>query len=543
MVATRTTAETSVEELAELMVGRRVLLRVEKGPAPGDGPVLSVANLTVRDSRGVDMVKNVSFDVRAGEIVGIAGVAGNGQSELLRRSPASAADRRGPSARRPIHAAGPLPRVAPPAWPMCPRTASAWGWCSSSMKARTPFSAITRPEISPRPVSRPRRDPQGCEKDKIQIRYPPAQPVPAHRQFLRRQPAEDRAGPRDRARPEVLIVGQPTRGVDVGAIEFIHKRIIEMRDAGKASCWSRSSSTRSAPVRPRAGDVRRAHRRRMLARDQRRRDRAADGIPLINLIVAFLVAGLVVLAVGESPLRAASLLIEGAFGYGEGIGFTLYYATNFIFTGLAVAVAFHCGLFNIGGEGQAYVAGLGVALPCLWLDQFMPWYIIFPAAILGSALVGGFWAMIPGWLQAKRGSHVVITTIMFNFIASSLMVYVLVDVLKPAGSMAPQTRTFADGGQLPRLDWLLASVGLDIGGAPFNMSFLLALVAAFVVWVVIWRTKLGYEIRTMGHSPRAARYAGIRQSRIIIITMMMSGRAGRHDGAQSDHGRPAPHAA
>jgi ABC-type uncharacterized transport system permease subunit len=93
-------------------------------------------------------------------------------------------------------------------------------------------------------------------------------------------------------------------------------------------------------------------------------------IPLINLIVAFLVAGLVVLAVGESPLRAASLLIEGAFGYGEGIGFTLYYATNFIFTGLAVAVAFHCGLFNIGGEGQAYVAGLGVALPCLWLDQF-----------------------------------------------------------------------------------------------------------------------------------------------------------------------------
>jgi len=131
--------------------------------------------------------------------------------------------------------------------------------------------------------------------------------------------------------------------------------------------------------------------------------------------------------------------------------------------------------------------------------------------------------MIPGWLQAKRGSHVVITTIMFNFIASSVMVYVLVDVLKPAGSMAPQTRAFADGGQLPRLDWLLASVGLDIGGAPFNLSFLLALLAAFVVWVVIWRTKLGYEIRTMGHSPTAAAYAGIRQSRIIVITMMMSG--------------------
>ena len=83
-------------------------------------------------------------------------------------------------------------------------------------------------------------------------------------------------------------------------------------------------------------------------------------IPLINLIVAFAVAGLVVLLVGESPWRAAVLLVDGAFGYGEGIGFTLYYATTFIFTGLAVAVAFHCGLFNIGGEGQAYIGGIGV---------------------------------------------------------------------------------------------------------------------------------------------------------------------------------------
>ncbi|MBU2486537.1 MAG: ABC transporter permease [Alphaproteobacteria bacterium] len=246
-------------------------------------------------------------------------------------------------------------------------------------------------------------------------------------------------------------------------------------------------------------------------------------IPLINLAVAFAVAGLVVLAVGESPVRAAGLMIQGAFGYGEGIGFTLYYATNFIFTGLAVAVAFHCGLFNIGGEGQAYVAGLGVALPCLWLDQFAPWYLVFLAAIVGSALAGAAWALIPGWLQAKRGSHVVITTIMFNFIASSLMVYVLVDVLKPAGSMAPQTRAFAESGQLPRLDWMFSWAGVDMGGAPFNLSFLLALVMAGVVWAVIWRTRLGYEIRTMGHSPRAAAYAGIRQSRIIIITMMMSG--------------------
>ena len=246
-------------------------------------------------------------------------------------------------------------------------------------------------------------------------------------------------------------------------------------------------------------------------------------IPLINLVVAFLVAGLVVLIVGESPLRAATLLMQGAFGYGEGIGFTLYYATNFIFTGLAVAVAFHCGLFNIGGEGQAYIGGLGVAFASLALDGIFPWFLTFPVAVAAAALFGAAWAFIPGWLQAKRGSHVVITTIMFNFIASSLMVYMLVEVVKPLGSMAPQTRTFEAGGQLPRLDWLLSTFGLDIGGAPFNLSFLLALVAAVFVWWLIWRTRLGYEIRTMGASPSAARYAGIPKAKIIVITMIISG--------------------
>lgn len=246
-------------------------------------------------------------------------------------------------------------------------------------------------------------------------------------------------------------------------------------------------------------------------------------IPLINLIVAFLVAGLVVLLVGENPLNAAYHMINGAFGRGEYIGFTLYYATTFIFTGLSVAVAFHAGLFNIGSEGQAYIGGIGVALACLWLDRLAPWYVVFPLAILGSAFFGALWAFLPGWLQARRGSHIVITTIMFNFIASSVMIYLLTRVLKPMGSMAPQTRTFAEGGQLPKLDWLLSIFGLNIGTAPFNLSFLLALLAAFGVWVLIWRTRFGYEMRTMGHSPGAARYAGISEARITIIVMMLSG--------------------
>ncbi len=247
-------------------------------------------------------------------------------------------------------------------------------------------------------------------------------------------------------------------------------------------------------------------------------------LPLINLVVAFVVAGLVVLLVNENPFRAAVILIEGAFGSGQGIAYTLYYATNFIFTGLAVAVAFHCGLFNIGGEGQAYIAGLGVGLVCLAFDTVFPWWLTFPIAILAAAAFGAFWALIPAYLQARRGSHIVITTIMFNFIAASIMVYMLVDVLRPAGSMAPQTRKLAEGAQLPKLGWLLSEFGLTVRpSAPLNLSFILALFMAFVVWVVIWRTRLGYEIRTMGFSPKAARYAGISEARIIIVTMLFSG--------------------
>jgi simple sugar transport system permease protein len=246
-------------------------------------------------------------------------------------------------------------------------------------------------------------------------------------------------------------------------------------------------------------------------------------IPLVNLIVAFFVAGLVVLLVGENPFDAAVILVDGALGGGQNIAYTLYYATNFIFTGLAVAIAFHCSLFNIGGEGQAYVGGLGLSIVCLAFDGIFPWWINFPLAIVASALFGALWALIPAYLQAKRGSHVVITTIMFNFIAASLMVYLLVGPLKPFHSQAPQTRDFLPGGQLPKLGFIFEWMGMRVRTAPFNVSFLLALAASVFVWLLVWRTRFGYELRTMGFSPEAARYAGINETRIIIITMMISG--------------------
>ncbi len=245
-------------------------------------------------------------------------------------------------------------------------------------------------------------------------------------------------------------------------------------------------------------------------------------VPALNVLTAFAISGLVVLAIGESPIGALRSLVVGSLGSAEGLGFTLYYATNFIFTGLAVALAYRAGLFNIGGEGQAYVAGLGAALACLHLD-FLPSILLIPAGIAGAAAFGAAWAIVPAWLQARRGSHIVITTIMFNWLATTLLAYLLVNVLREAQSMQPETRPFAQAARLPQLHEMAAFFGVKLPTTPLNLSFLLALVSAWLVWLLLWRTRLGYEIRTVGLSPGAASYAGISTTRIIVVTMALSG--------------------
>lgn len=244
-------------------------------------------------------------------------------------------------------------------------------------------------------------------------------------------------------------------------------------------------------------------------------------IPLINLALALFVSGLVVAYIGENPFEAMVILVKGAIGSAYGWGYTLYYATNFIFTGLAVAVAFHARLFNIGGEGQAMIGALGLALVCMSFD-WPHWLVALPFAVLGGAIFGAAWAAIPAYLQAKRGSHVVITTIMFNFIASALLVYLLVNVLKQQGSMSPETARFAEGARLPNANDLFPFLGFP-RSTPLNVSFVVALLACVGVWILIWRTRLGYEIRAFGHSEPAALYAGISPTKITMVTMLISG--------------------
>jgi simple sugar transport system permease protein len=245
-------------------------------------------------------------------------------------------------------------------------------------------------------------------------------------------------------------------------------------------------------------------------------------LPLLNLAAAFIVSGLIVLILGESPLEAVELLLFGAFGYEEAVGYTLFYATNFIFTGLAVAIAFHCGLFNIGGEGQAYVGGLGVTLVGLHLGG-LPWPLVVPLAIAAAAAFGGFWAFIPGWLQARRGSHIVITTIMFNFIASALMTYLLVNVLIAPGQQIPESATLPASAWLPQMHAILGALGLEVAPSPLNLSFLFALLCCALFWLFVWQTRYGYALRVVGQNETAAVYGGISPARQIMLAMTLSG--------------------
>ncbi len=246
-------------------------------------------------------------------------------------------------------------------------------------------------------------------------------------------------------------------------------------------------------------------------------------VPLISLLLAAVLSALVILAIGENPISALQLMVQGALGSTYGWGYTLYYATNFIFTGLAVAIAFHARLFNIGGEGQATLGGLGVALVCVYIP-WPHWSLALIGAMVGAAVLGAAWAAIPAFLQARRGSHIVITTIMFNFIAAALLNYLLIGLLKPKGSMEPATAKFAESTHLPSFqDMFSTADNVLFRGAPANVTFFVATLACILVWLLIWHTRLGYEIRSFGHSDSAAKYAGISPTKIIMITMMISG--------------------
>ena len=257
--------------------------------------------------------------------------------------------------------------------------------------------------------------------------------------------------------------------------------------------------------------------------------------PLLAVAAAFIVGGVIVLALGDDPIAAYSLLLSNSFGSIRDIGWTLHYATPLIFTGLAVAVAFRCGLLNIGAEGQLYVAAFasawvgmkfgGTVVNILGTDENWSWtslpaFLLVPLCILAAMAAGGLWGAIPGILKARFGSHEVINTIMLNFIGIALVSYLTQYHYKIPGDPLHQTAPIGAAAEIPRLNEYLPFISHDV---PLNAAFLIALVMCALVWVFLWKTKWGYELRAVGENPLAAEYGGISPKKQIVIAMTLSG--------------------
>jgi len=237
--------------------------------------------------------------------------------------------------------------------------------------------------------------------------------------------------------------------------------------------------------------------------------------PLVAVLFALAVGGIFIAAIGENPFAIYALMLRESFGTGYGLGQTLFRATPLVFTGLAVALGFRAGLFNIGVEGQLYLGGFAAGMTGATLAGW-PAPLLLPACMLAAALAGAAWGGIPGLLKARFGAHEVINTIMLNFIAFALVAYFGRFVYQPA---TVRTAEVGPGAVLARLgDWVPA-----LRGTPANLSLGLALLAAAVVYVLLFRTRAGYELRAVGLNAPAAQYGGISVGGTQARAMAMSG--------------------
>lgn len=229
------------------------------------------------------------------------------------------------------------------------------------------------------------------------------------------------------------------------------------------------------------------------------------------IILALLVGGLIVLFLGESPVKAYAALWGGSFGSARSLAGTLAKATPLIFTGLSVGVAFQCGLFNIGAEGQLYIGAFCSAMAALLLP-LMPKIIFLPLVVLTGMLAAGLWGAAAGFLKAKFGIHEVIVTVMSNYIAIYLTSYLVNYPFKEPGPVAQTV-------ELPAA----ASFSKLLPRTQLTTAFILAVLLAAIVYWLLWRTALGFEIRAVGENPQAAEAGGISIMKNLVLTMGISG--------------------
>jgi ABC-type uncharacterized transport system permease subunit len=255
------------------------------------------------------------------------------------------------------------------------------------------------------------------------------------------------------------------------------------------------------------------------------RSRVAGFVPaLISLVLAAAVSSIIILALGQNPLHIGSVMLRGSVGSMRSLANTLEEATPLVLTGLCVAIAMRCGLFNIGGEGQLVVGAFAAAWLGVKLAGLDPvTHVII--CLAGAAAVGALWAVIAGVLRARFGAHEVINTIMLNYVAFILTNYfVNLPYFKKPGQI-PQTEDVLSTALLPRLTFIYQYTRLNLG-------FVLAIAAAVGIYVILERTKLGFEIRSVGLNPVASAASGISVVRNTVIAMAIAGSLAGLAGAE-----------
>lgn len=239
----------------------------------------------------------------------------------------------------------------------------------------------------------------------------------------------------------------------------------------------------------------------------------ALGFPAAAAVIGVLSAAVLAAFAGENPFHVLGVLFHSAFGSRFGLGYTLYYATPLLLTGLAVALPYRAGLFNVGAEGQLLMGALGVGWVATRYANLPP-LLAWPLGIGAAALGGAAWGALAGAFRAWRNAHEVIVTILMNIIAGAFVNWAIVGPLRDPGSQVPQTPAIGAGFHLP---FFL------VPGTPVNLALPLALLMAAALWWVLARTVTGFEIRAVGANPEAATAAGIPPARVIIGTMAVGG--------------------
>lgn len=242
-------------------------------------------------------------------------------------------------------------------------------------------------------------------------------------------------------------------------------------------------------------------------------------VPLLSILLAFIVGGIIMAALGADPFMAVKYLFQGAFGSAASIGTTLSKATPLLFTSLCACFAYKCGVFNLGGEGQFLMGSIAAFLTAYFTG--LTGFVGIVMCLLAGTLAGGLWGMIPGVLKITRGQNEMIISIMLNYVATLLMGVIYTNWIRDKS--VPQTPAVDELVRIPRV----------FSNMRFTWGFVLAVVVGIVLYYVLFCTSSGFKLRAVGYNMTASRFNGIRVSRAMLASFVISGAiAGLGGGAE-----------